>query len=134
MNQKILLFQINIKKERAIAAVAKPLGIQVISVPKAKFTKTLGALAGIPGIKPASSPICPSVKPGASDTITSEMLVFSGITEKIMDSFLDAYKNAGIAPIELKAVITMYNIFWTPVALFSELSRERRRIAKGLPD
>ena len=56
------------------------------------------------------------------------MLVFSGLTSDDIDEFLASYKKSMLPPINLKAVITMYNINWTPEALYSELLKEHMKM------
>ncbi len=54
-----------------------------------------------------------------------EVLIFSNLTEKKLDDFLDAYKAMGIEPVGLKAVVTKTNEGWTIEALTAELIKER---------
>lgn len=54
-----------------------------------------------------------------------EVLIFSNLTEKKLDEFLDAYKAMGIEPVGLKAVVTKTNESWTIEELTAELVKER---------
>ncbi len=54
------------------------------------------------------------------------MLVFADFDDKDLDDFLAGYKEAGIEPIALKAVVTPANMSWTFVELYHELVQERK--------
>ena len=45
-----------------------------------------------------------------------------------IDAFLAAWKEQGLQPVSLKAVLTSNNIRWTPPALFAELQREHAQM------
>lgn len=53
-----------------------------------------------------------------------EIIIFSGITDKKLDEFLASYRQLGLAPTKLKAVVTPQNINWTLYHLIRELSAE----------
>ena len=60
-----------------------------------------------------------------------ELIVFSGLKDNKLDEFLAEYKKMGIAPIGLKAVVTIHNVNWTMYELAEELVRERISIMCG---
>ena len=62
-----------------------------------------------------------------------EMLVFSGMNQQQVDSFLKEYRNRGIEQIGCKAIITPDNVFWTAEKLFRELLKEHTFI-NNTPD
>lgn len=111
---KILLFHVNIFKAEQIRSLCQKLNHQVIQVPAGEDGSTLGFLAGIPGIK--------NNKETSLVGITNEMMVFSGIDSDALDVFLAEYKEAGIAPIPRKAILTPSNVKWSGVKLFREIS------------
>lgn len=117
MAQTILLFDISEEKKKSIQAVCQPLGIQVRQVPPKDCSQSLGVLAGIQGFTKKKMS-------GQGTALPGEMLVFSGVDSDQVDRFLEAYRSCGIAPVRLKAVLTPYNINWTPGQLYAELQRE----------
>lgn len=54
----------------------------------------------------------------------AEILVFVGFADEKLDFFLRAYRQAGIAPIPLKAILTPHNCNWSVYELTLELMRE----------
>ena len=60
-----------------------------------------------------------------------ELIIFSGLKDNKLDEFLAEYKKMGIAPIGLKAVVTIHNVNWTMYELAEELVRERISIMCG---
>ena len=117
MGQIILTFQLSKEKDSAVQDICRKLGIQKIDIAQKDYSQKLGYLANVKGFsrenKVYSGPVLPA-----------EMLVFSAMNSEQVDAFLAAYKTTALAPIGLKAVVTEHNIFWTPVALFSEHMRE----------
>ena len=119
MAQTILLFETEKEKTMTIQAICKQLPITCKQIPPNDYAQPLGALAGIQGFsrkKTASSLLQPA--------LPAEMLVFSGMNGHQVDTFLAAYRSKKIAPIGLKAVLTPFNIQWTPLQLFQELQKE----------
>lgn len=105
------------KKEQQLAALCKGLGFRAKRLVPGDANKTVGTLAGL---KTAAS----ADKAPAGWTLP-ELLIFSEMTGDALDLFLAAYKNAGIAPIALKAVVTPHNTAWSLYALAEELKKER---------
>lgn len=85
----------------------------------------VGVLAGIDGIKPFD--MQNEEKPPAIFCMP-EVLIFVGISNKILDEFLASYKRIGLAPIKLKAMTTPKNVEWTLYHLVRELAEECRQI------
>lgn len=115
--QTILLFEMEENKEKQIAALCQKLNIRVVHVAKEDYGQKLGCLAGIQGFGREAARC-------QGKGIPAEMLVFSGMDSEQVDEFLKEYKEAGIAPIGCKAIITPNNVFWTAEELFRELLQE----------
>ena len=114
---KILLFHVIGEKRQSIEKLCREKKIQTVDIPLKDYEETLGALAGITGMKRSGS-----VYRGKE--FPSEMLVFSGMPPKEVDGFLAAYREAKIAPIGLKAILTPHNIVWNARQLYEELLKE----------
>lgn len=63
-------------------------------------------------------------------SVMPELLIFCKMADGQLDDFLKSYREAGIAPIHLKAVLTPYNLTWTPFELTEELRKEREEILR----
>ena len=117
MAQTILIFRLEQKKQALVSSICDRLGIRVVQVERKDYGQKLGALAGISGFA--------KEKTGYDGPeLPAEMLVFSGMNSKQLDTFLDAYREGGLPKINLKAVITADNIFWPAQQLFLELMHE----------
>ena len=55
-----------------------------------------------------------------------EMVLFQGMTDQEVHQFLDEYRAAGIPRVDLKAVVTPYNLTWTLYELAEHLKEEHR--------
>lgn len=53
-----------------------------------------------------------------------EIMLFYGMDDKALDSFLDAYNETGNKKIRLKAVVTPTNLGWTLYELAEHLDKE----------
>ncbi len=53
-----------------------------------------------------------------------EFMIFNGFADEELDEFLHAYRAAGIPKIQLKAVVTPFNIGWTLYELIEHLKEE----------
>lgn len=114
-NRKILLFHVGKEKSGKINTLCRRLNIQTITVPKARYNNALGTLLNIGNFAAKESP---------AEEFAMEMMVFSGLTSEELDIFLQEYKNAGITPISLKAIVTPTNVFWSASRLYNELAKE----------
>lgn len=131
-NQKLLLFGIKKEKEKLIRDLCKTLQISVLIIPHDKYGQPLGALAQVPGFaaaaltfpNPAFQQKEAAFPLGTEPQLLIEMLVFSGISSELLDTFLKKYREAGIPPTPLKAVLTPHNASWNVYQLHAELFRE----------
>ncbi len=143
-SSKILLFRVAPAKTVQIKALCQSLKIQVLTIRHDQYHRPLGQLAGIKGFAspaPATTRIQRSVSTSA-DTFgplpgigipRTELMVFCGFSSDALDAFLEAYKQAQIAPIPLKAVITPANIGWDAHTLYTELLKEHAQFKSRLP-
>ncbi len=85
------------------------------------LNEQVGVLAGMNGIK---APDMQTVEKAPAIFCMPEVVIFSGISNQMIDAFLLSYKNLGLAPIRLKAVTTPRNVEWTLYQLIRELAKE----------
>ena len=117
MSQTVLCFHLSKDKEAGIADICKRLGIRQKRILPRDYGQKLGYLAEIQGFTREPDNYMKS-------EFQTEMLVFSGMDSEQVDAFLAAYKEAGLIPIGLKAVVTPHNIFWSAKQLYQELVKE----------
>lgn len=55
-----------------------------------------------------------------------EMMIFQGLADKEVHQFLEAYRVEGIPAVDLKAVVTPWNLTWTLYELAEHLKEEHR--------
>ena len=56
-----------------------------------------------------------------------EFIIFNGFDDSSLEEFLTAYKFTGLPRVQLKAVVTPYNITWTLYELLEHLKEESMR-------
>lgn len=123
----ILTYQLSKEITKKLEELGVQFQIRLKNVPKAFYLEPLGFLAGIPGKK----------KLGIrydGEELSEEMLVFSGFNGEELDLFLTEYRKSGLPKIELKAVITEYNITWDSLSLAKELKKERQELSEKKND
>ena len=117
MSQTILCFHLSKDKDSGIADICRRFGIRQKRIALRDYGQKLGYLAGIQGFaREAGNYTKPELQ--------AEMLVFSGMDSEQVDTFIAAYKEAGLTPIGLKAIVTSHNIFWSAEQLYRELVQE----------
>lgn len=136
MNNRLIMYNINnIEKEKQLKELCNRLNIQTKRLNGKDTDKALAILAGVNAkagngmhanikngnIKTGSNL---STKSGNMPMILPEIIIFSGITDEELDTFLKEYKSMNIDPIRLKAILTIYNINWTFGELITELIKE----------
>lgn len=62
----------------------------------------------------------------AEKMFADEMMVFVDVEDKRLYDFLKSMRERKIAPVELKAMVTEYNINWTSKELRDELIKENK--------
>lgn len=119
--KKILLFQIKQEKRKQIEQLCRELCIETVTIACKQYLEPLGFLAKIQAIKSSG-------KIYQGSALSKEMMVFSGINQTLLESFLQKYKALSIEPIDLKAILTPTNVFWNPIQLYQELIKEHNSL------
>ena len=122
-------------KKNDILLVCQRLGVKVESVGSESLNKTLlsifasmnnndseklktNALNNIEAFNSQGSKKAPALYN------LPEFMIFNGFADEELDEFLHAYRAAGIPKIQLKAVVTPFNIGWTLYELIEHLKEE----------
>ncbi|MGN0318387.1 MAG: DUF3783 domain-containing protein [Lachnospira sp.] len=110
-----------VQKERIFLEICQTLNISTRQLKPDDLDKAVGALAGIPNIKPIKSITA------SKNYVMPEILIFSGLKDKELDDFLEMYKSRGLSEISLKAVATPHNISWSLYQLICELEEHKNK-------
>ena len=114
MEPLLLCVQLDQEKLTRLSFLALGLGIRVRPVKKEEWGQPLGALCGL----------LPFVQSAPGLRIPDEMLVMAGFPDGLLDAFLRAYRESGLAPVRLKAVLTDTNMRWHFGQLHAQLCQE----------
>lgn len=129
-NKKLLLFNMNEDKAALIKSLCAGMGIRIVKIYKHQYGEKIGALAGIPTFAMKNLPY-------RGDDFSQEMMVICGLNSRDLDEFLQAYRDAKIQPVRLKAALTPHNMQWSAAMLYNELAQEDASIhnsnQNGLP-
>lgn len=130
----LIMYKINEPaKEKQVVNLCRKLGLKTRKLKDSDAKITVGTLTGNGKIN--ASPDNQMLNTANQNVPTGyslpELIVFSGLKDNKLDEFLAEYKKMGIAPIGLKAVVTIHNVNWTMYELAEELVRERISIMCG---
>lgn len=130
----LIMYKINEpSKEKQVVNLCRKLGLKTRKLKDSDAKITVGTLTGNGKIN--ASPDNQMLNTANQNVPTGyslpELIVFSGLKDNKLDEFLAEYKKMGIAPIGLKAVVTIHNVNWTMYELAEELVRERISIICG---
>lgn len=112
----------NHKKEKQIVNLCRKLGIRTRGLKPSDCNVEVGVLAGVGRMSMKTHEKAPA------GYQLPDILIFSGLPDAALDTFLAEYKECGIEPTGLKSVVTPHNLTWTVYELASELVRERAAI------
>ena len=96
-------------------------GIRALEVAPTELRHSLGALLGLPGF---------DREPGLwlERGFDDEMLVMFGFQGTMLRDFLAFFREEGLPPVALKAMITPTNVNWSSLALHKALQEEHAQI------
>ena len=117
--KKILFYQIRGEKRKQLKKICGELAIEVMVVSPAEYGEPVGALAGFPGMRKQG-------KPCVGAGVNGEMLVFVGMDDDALDTFLDACRADNVATTACKAILTPHNAGWSGERLYAELVKEHQ--------
>ena len=95
--------------------------VRIVTTPE--FLHPLGYLFGLPGFSPS-----PQFNLGGN--FTDEMLVMHNFSQEQQTDFLGFFHRNGLAPVDLKAVLTPVTQHWSSLKLHGELSKEHTLMHK----
>ena len=123
MKQAVLLcYNLAPEKAQKIRLAAMRLKIRVRPVAKEEYGQTLAALCGMEETTDAAYG-------GAG--FEDEMLVMANFPAAMMNTFLGLFRQMGIAPVALKAILTPTNAQWDSEKLHAEIASEHEAMMKG---
>ncbi len=118
---EIFLYHLDNAKGREIEALCRKLKIKYHHIAERDYLEPIGLLTGIEGFSSMGIPF-------TGIAFDEEMMLLKNFGNTQLDTFLAAYRQAGIAPVVLKAGLTPTNIYWNSLQLYEELSQERRAL------
>lgn len=124
-NPVVLFYNLDNETGRKLKLVCLKRKIKIKAVPKDSYSAAIGTLVGFPNLP---APATPEDVP--EEDFADEMLVFHNFTDKLLDEFLMEFRKNSIPRVNLKAVLTEYNIGWNSYHLHHELSSEHKAMTE----
>jgi len=127
----LLCYNLTEERARQIRLLAMRLKIRMQIVPREDFALKLAVVCGYePKSDAEPSPDCETAD---SALFTDEMLVLGNFPNELLSQFLFGFRQAKMAPVALKAILTETNMQWDSVTLHEQISAEHIALAKGMP-
>ena len=124
-NDLILYYVQDEKKKIQLEVLCMSLGLRAKQLKAADVNKVVGALADIKNFK--AMDVSQAQKAPALFYMP-ELIIFSGLSRKKLNEFVDGCKGVGLENIKLKAVLTPQNIRWTLYHLVKVMQSEVEKI------
>lgn len=112
MEPCVLIYNLPPAVRMQVEALCRQIGARVKDVEPRNQHLTLGALLGLLPEMPGT------------DRVPGEMLVMAHFDRKMLDRFLQGFREWQIPPIAHKAMLTLTNTAWTGCELYDMISRE----------
>ncbi len=116
--KKIYIHTSDAAKKAALENICKTLKIEMHKLKGSDLNRTVAAICGVSVGKSGAHTAAPALY------ALPEILLFFGIDDSSLDSFLEAYNATGLESIKRKAVITPVNLNWTLYELAEALGKE----------
>lgn len=125
-DSKIYFYTKDINKKEEVKKICDSIGTQFIELKVSQANETIASLVGLPSLKLSDN------KQTNAPTLWAmpEIIIFFGIPDKLLDTFLAEYKKTGFEKIRLKAIVTPTNLGWTLYQLTEHLDKEARQFEK----
>lgn len=120
----LLCYHLGEDHRNQIRLLCMRLKIRARMVEESEYGQSLAALCGLEPLSPTPDAVIP---------FDSEMLVLANFSTELINQFLYGFKQAGIPPVQLKAVLTETNMHWNAVTLYGQLKAEHEALANGQP-
>ncbi len=127
MNEsKIYFYTKDIIKKEQVKKISDAIDAQFIELKVSQANETIASLVGLPPLSLSDNKNTNAPALWAMP----EIIIFFGISDKLLDTFLAEYKKTGFEKIRLKAIVTPTNLGWTLYQLTEHLDKEARQFEK----
>ncbi|MBR1816875.1 MAG: DUF3783 domain-containing protein [Lachnospiraceae bacterium] len=112
-------------KADQISKITAGLGLKSTTLSSSDINKTVSELVGMPILNPDMA-VSTNIKAPALWALP-EIIIFFGVSDEKLDSFLAEYTKSGLEKIKLKAIVTPTNLSWTLYYLAEHIREEANR-------
>lgn len=144
--ETILIYRMDGTEEgQKLKKTAASMGIRCRVIEPDQVSRPLGELLHIPGYELVAQSFGQNMEGGMAEMageaeekrpadpadMTEPAMIMQGFTQSRLDEFLKGLKRNGMPRIDLKAVVTPYNIGWRFADLYKELEAEREAVLEA---
>lgn len=117
-SERVLLYQFTDEERReAVTALLHHMNIAVTVLPSDAWKEKIGFLLGSRGFAASKAE-------EDEFSFDHEVMIMQNIRNKRLDKLLAAWREAGLAPVLYKAVVTPFNTLWTLRRLCQTMEKE----------
>jgi hypothetical protein len=95
------------------------MGVRIKNVESSEYHRSIGELAGVLEGQEEKE-LC------KSGELTEEMMIMCGFAQNMIQELLLRIRKQGMAPVDLKAILTETNQTWTSMEVYEEIKKEHR--------
>lgn len=123
-NSKIYFYTKDLTKKEEVRKIAASIGAQYSELKASQANHTVSSLVGLSQLG-----LSDNINQSKAPSLWSmpELIIFFGIPDKLLDTFLAEYKKSGLERIRLKAIVTPTNLGWTIYQLTEHLKEEAKQ-------
>lgn len=125
MQAKLLCYNLTGDRARFVNALCAEMNIDMQMVDKSEYSKPLSELLGFDTQADIKY---------TGEGLTDEMLVLCFFTQDMLKNFLTAFRQNGVKPVALKAMLTEHNFEWSSIELYNDLKKEHEYFLKNKQD
>ncbi|MGM9540643.1 DUF3783 domain-containing protein [Anaerovibrio sp.] len=127
-SERVLLYQFTDEERReAVVALLQHMNIAVTVLPSDAWKEKIGFLLGSRGFAASRSE-------EGEFAFDHEVMIMQNIRNKRLDKLLAAWREAGLAPVLYKAVVTPFNTLWTLRRLCQTMEKEHGAVVGRTSD
>ncbi|NLJ65547.1 MAG: DUF3783 domain-containing protein [Christensenellaceae bacterium] len=125
MQARLLCYNLTGERAEFVSALCAEMSIDIRIVDKSELLKPLSELLGFD---------TQTENKYTGEGFTDEMLVLCFFTQDLLKNFLAAFRQNGVKPVALKAMLTEHNFEWSSIELYNDLKKEHEYFLKNKQD
>ncbi|MCR5626461.1 MAG: DUF3783 domain-containing protein [Lachnospiraceae bacterium] len=118
---RVFVYELKFDQMSAVSKAAKAVGAEIVNIKDEDIHASIGSLVDEKNDRKAGMDV---------DKQAGELMIFEGFSGNDLDEFLSVYNSTGFTRVKCKAMITVFNLLWSPAYLYEHLLEEAENFRK----